>query len=177
MAEDKTDHTVNRAVDVLTGIATNREIIKRELAKLPVDDPGFSKTTVEYELQLLRIVFTGWALSYFIGDHPLKNELAEAFWFSVHAFAKQVSTMASVSTPDKTIDYFEAIRERAQCYTEAMNTGISEADPAIVVGAVFLKLCGDVDAQAIADAGKQVFVNTLNTVKLYLDTVTIHQST
>ena len=173
MNEDKATHTIDRAVEVLTGIATNREVIRQELARLPDDDPGINKTQVEYEIQLLRIVFTGWAVAYFMENHPLKTQLAEAFWFSMHQFAGQISTMASVSTPDKTVDYFGAIRERVQCYIDAMNTNIDEADPAIVVGALFSQLCGNAEIQPIADAGKQVFVNTLNTVKMYLETVNI----
>ncbi len=173
MTEDKADHTIDRAVEVLTGVATSRETIKKELARLPDDDPGINKTTVEYELQLMRIVFTGWAVAYFMNDHPLKNELAEAFWLSIHKFAGQISTMASVGTDGKTVDYFAAIRDRIQCYIDAMNTNMDEADPAIVVGTLFAQLCGNVESQAIADAGKQVFVNTLNTVRIYLETVEI----
>ncbi|MEW6076647.1 MAG: hypothetical protein AB1724_02415 [Thermodesulfobacteriota bacterium] len=175
MTENKTAHTIERAVDVLTGVATNREVIKRELARLPDDDECINKSKVEYEIQLLRIVFTGWAVAYFLADHPLKTDLSEAFWLSLHGFAGRISAMASAGTPGPAVDYFATIRERAQCYTEALNTNMDEADPAIVVGAAFLRLCGDVGGQVVADAGKQVFVNTLNTVKLYLDAVTIEQ--
>lgn len=177
MTKDKADHTIDRAVDVLTGIAANREVIKRELARLPDGDPQINKTAVEYEIQLLRIVFTGWALSYFMVDHPRKDELAEAFWLSMHAFAEKISVMASAGTDGRTIDYFSAIRERIQCYIDAINTNVDAADPAIVVGTLFAQLCGNAGVQFIADAGRQVFVNTLNTVKLYLDTVEIQPST
>jgi hypothetical protein len=173
MTEDKAAHTIDRAIEVLTGVATNREVIRRELARLPDDDPRINKSKVEYEIQLLRIVFTGWAMAYFMADQPLKNDLAEAFWISMHGFAGRISAMASAGADGKAVDYFAAIRERAQCYTDAMNTCLDEADPAIVVGAAFLRLCGDNGGKPVADAGKQVFVNTLNTVKLYLDSVTL----
>ena len=176
MTEDKATHTIERAVGVLAGVATNREVIKRELSKLPDDDPQIKKTAVEYEIQLLRIVFTGWAVTYFMVDHSLKDELAESFWLSMNEFAGKLSAMASAGTDGKTVDYFGAIRERIQCYIDAMNTNMTEADPAIVVGALFSQLCGNADAQPIADAGKQVFVNTLNMVKMYLDTVKIQQT-
>ena len=175
MTGNKTDHTIDRAIEVLTGIATNREVIKQELAKLPDDDPQINKTAVEYEIQLLRIVFTGWALSYFMADHPSKDELAEAFWFSMHAFAGKISAMASAGTDGKTIDYFSAIRERIQCYIEVMSTNMDTVDPSIVVGTLFAQLCGNAEARPIADAGRLVFFNTLSTVKLYLDTVEIEQ--
>lgn len=173
MTQDKADHSIDRAVEVLTGIATNRDMIKQELAKLPDDDPGINKTAVEYEIQLLRIVFTGWALSYFMADHPRKDELAEAFWFSMHTFAGKISAMASAGTDGKAIDYFSAIRERIQCYIEVMNSNMDTADPAIVVETLFAQLCGNAEGRSIADAGRQVFVNTLSTVKLYLETVEI----
>ncbi len=176
MTEDKAAHTIDRAVEVLTGVAMNREVIKRELARLPDDDPAINKTMIEYEIQLLRIVFTGWAVAYFMAEHPLKDQVSEGFWLSIHALSGRISAMAAVGMDGKSVDYFEAIRERAQCYTEAMNTNIAEADPAIVVGAVFSKLCGDTGIQAIADAGKQVFVNVVNTVQIYLDTVTVEQA-
>jgi hypothetical protein len=176
MTEKKTVHTIERAVEVLTGVATNREVIKRELARLPDDDAHINKSKVEYEIQLLRIVFTGWAVAYFMADHPLKINLSEAFWLSLHGFAGRISAMASAGTGGPAVDYFATIRERAQCYTDALNINMDEADPAIVVGAAFLRLCGDGGGQPVTDAGKQVFVNTLNTVKLYLDTVDIQRA-
>jgi len=176
MAEDKATHTIDRAVGVLTGVATSREVIKRELAKLPDDDPQLNKTTVEYEIQLLQIVFTGWAVTYFIADHPLKDELAESFWLSMNKFASRISAMASAGKVGKAFDYFGAIRERTQAYIDAMGTNMTEADPSIVVGALFSQLCGNSDTQLMADAGRKVFVDTLNTVKMYLDTVEIEQA-
>ena len=176
MTDEKVAATIDQAVEVLTGVAMNREEIKRELAKLPDDDPRINRTAVEYEIQLLRIVFTGWAVSYFMADHPAKNELAQAFWFSMHEFSGKISALASAGTAGTAIDYFEAIRERTRCYIDAMNANMTEADPTDVVGATFSQLCGDTDPQTLAQAGKHMFVNTLTTVKLYLDTVEINES-
>ena len=173
MTENKAVHTIDRAVEVLTQVATNREVIRRELVRLADDDPRINKTAVEYEIRLLRIVFTGWAVAYFMTEHPLKNELGQSFWLSLHAFSKQISALAAAGTAGTAVNYFEAIRERASGYTDALDTNMAEADPAIVVGAAFSRLCGAADVQSVADAGKQVFVNTLNTVKMYLDAVTI----
>jgi len=176
MNQAKATHTIERAVDVLTGVATNRQMIKNELAKLPDDNPQINKTAVEYEIQLLRIVFTGWAVTYYMVDHPVKDKLAESFWLSIQEFAGKISVMASAGTDGKTVDYFGVIRERIQCYIDAMNTNMTEADPAIVVSALFAQLCGTANTQSVVEAGKQVFVNTLSTVKMYLDTVEIEQA-
>lgn len=173
MNQDKATHTIERAVDVLAGVATNRQIIKNELAKLPDDDPQINKIAIEYEIHLLRIVFTGWAVTYYMADHPMKDKLAESFWLSMQEFAGKISVMASAGMDGKTVDYFGAIQERIQCYIDAMNVNMTDADPAIVVGALFAQLCGHARAQSIADAGRQVFANTLNMVKMYLDTVEI----
>jgi len=175
MTDNKAIHTIDRAVEVLTGVATNRAVIKQELAGLPDDDPTINKTAVEYELQLLRIVFTGWALAYYLTDHPQKNRMAESFWLSVHAFAGRISTLASAGTDGKTIDYFGAVRERIQSYIDALNTNMEEADPADVVAAVFSRLCGGTGTRVMADAGRKVFIDTLNTVKVYLETISLQE--
>ena len=171
MTDDKAPATMDRAVEVLTGIAVNRQEVRHALAGLP-EAEGINKTTVEYEIQLLRIVFTGWAVSYFLAHHPLKNELAQSFWFSIHEFSQKVSSLAAGSA-GVTVDYFDAIRERTRCYIDAMNNNMTEPDPTAVVGATFSLLCGGTGAQPVVDAGKQMFANTLATVKIYLDTVRI----
>ena len=111
-----------------------------------------------------------------MADHPMKDRLAESFWLSIQEFAGRLSVMASSGTDGKTVNYFGAIQERSQCYIDAMKDNMTEADPAIVVGALFAQLCGDAGATSIAEAGRQVFGNTLNTVKMYLDTVEIAQA-
>ncbi|MFZ5563834.1 MAG: hypothetical protein ACOZBW_07245 [Thermodesulfobacteriota bacterium] len=174
MTDNKAPTTINRAVEVLTGIAVNREEVKRMLAGLP-DSEAVNKTAVEYEIQLLRIVFTGWALSYFMAHHSKKDELAQSYWFSIHTFARQVSSLAAGSA-GVTVDYFEAIRERTRTYIDAMNNNMTEADPTAVVGATFSLLCGAAETPPVNEAGKKMFINTLATVKTYLETVEINGS-
>ncbi|GBC59268.1 hypothetical protein DENIS_0204 [Desulfonema ishimotonii] len=144
-------------------LAITRDDIKQILAKIP-DTSAVNPVTLEYEIQLLKIISTGWGISFFMAQHPDKLKVAESFWNAVHQFAQGISKM-SATTTGKDIDYFNILRERVDIYVNALNHFSDVEDPAIVIGPTFAKMCGsEEDAHTIA-TGKKMFTLSLNSVK------------
>ncbi len=170
---EKQPTTVAEAAEALAGFAMDRGEIKIQLDNIP-DEADIDKTLLEYEIQLLRIVFTGWALSFFMPDLPQKNDLAKSFWLIIYQLAQKISELVS-STSGIEVNYFDSIRERTEIYTGAMTSASEGADPAEIIGSAFAGLCDNVESQPIIDSGKWMFGSTLATVKAYLDSIEIHQ--
>ena len=134
--------------------------------------PDLSKTTMEYEIQLLKIVCTGWAVSYYLVEHPHKSELATAFWMAIQEFSEKISEMSSTAA-GLDINYFSLIKERADLYIKAMQMNMTEGDPASVIGITFAEVCGSKDEPMMITSGKRMFSITLESIKRYLDAVKI----
>jgi hypothetical protein len=121
---------------------------------------------VEYELQILKILFVGWAILYTMEESPLRQNLAESYWQAVHDLAANISQTTGVMI-GKEVDYFAAVRERLDQYLGLLQQD-NGADPAGVVGQAFAKNCGAPDDLCIAMAGSRLFVATLSRVKEFL---------
>ncbi|MDY6905864.1 MAG: hypothetical protein SWH61_14395 [Thermodesulfobacteriota bacterium] len=169
--------TVSEVTQTLVDFAVDREDIKILLDAIP-DQPetgepmAINKTTLEYEIQLLKIVCTGWAVSYYLVDNPRKSEIATAFWMAIQAFAEKISHMSS-NAAGLDINYFHLIRDRADLYIKAMQMNMTESDPASVIGMTFSEVCGSRDEPLMITSGKRMFSATLEGVKRYLNTVEI----
>lgn len=151
----------------LFNLAIARDDIKQVVEILP-EDGGIDRVAVEYELQLLKILSAGWGISFFLGEHPDKTPLAEAFWESVRSFAQSVSTMSS-STTGRDIDYFNALKERVEIYVKALQVFSDVTDPAAVIGPTFAKVCGDEENPLIIASGRSIFSRSLQGTKQYLE--------
>ena len=68
---------LEQAGEALFDFAVERDDVKTLVAHLSVE-AKCKPATVEYELQILKIVSTGWALSFFLENIPYKAQLAEA---------------------------------------------------------------------------------------------------
>ncbi len=159
---------VEHAGEELFHFAINREDIKTLMACLP-EEATVARPTVEYELQILKIVMVGWSISYFLEKSPHKNPVGERYWKAVHEFSGELSSKLDLMTGRK-IDYFQVLRERLDRYLDAVVRKPGAPEPAAVIGPEFAKHCGnEQDVYAIMTGSRMVIAVTHN-VKTYLDT-------
>jgi hypothetical protein len=172
MTQNNTEKShVKQAGEDLFNFALNREDVKFFVENLP---PGTKcqPTAVEYELQLLKIITTGWALSFFLENDERRDRLAEHFWHLVREFSAGLSETTGLMTGHN-IDYFQVIKERLDTYVDALAEKPETTEPAVVIGPVFAGLCGDGDDIYSVMTGSRMFKITLARVQEYLDTVTL----
>ena len=155
------------AAENLFNYAIERDALKQMVAHLP-DDDSINKVTVEYELQLLKIISVGWGIAFFMGGQPLKEQLAEAFWNQIQALAHSISSATSASV-GKDVDYFGIIKERLDLYVNALQHYADAPDSAKVIGVTFAKLCGDEANSYVTLTGKRTFSLASASVKNYIE--------
>jgi len=136
------------------------------LDALPLAVPE-KRVALEYEIQLLRIISVGWAISFFLADDGRKAELGQHFWERVRAFSTTLSTSASL-TVGADIDYFDILRQRLDGYVGALDAAGKIPEPAMAIGPAFAEICGDRDDACAILAGTKMFSHTINSVREYL---------
>ena len=92
MISSKKKVTVEEASHNLLNFSVNREALARALEYFPYGE-DVNPVTIEYELQVLRIVSVGWGVAFFMEEHPKKEALTETFWNGVQAFAGAISSL------------------------------------------------------------------------------------
>lgn len=160
-----------QAGENLFNFAVDREDVKNLVAQLS----GAAKckpAAVEYELQLLKIITTGWSISFYMEDTPLRNHLAEHFWKLIHDFSAQLSETTGLMT-GQDIDYFQVLKTRLDIYVAALKDKPGMNEPAAVIGPEFARFCGDVDDVFTIMTGSRMFILTVARVKEYLESVTL----
>ncbi len=148
--------------------AIDREDVKWLVANLPAEVEA-NADTVEYELQLVKIIFVGWGILYALEESPFRQGLAEQYWQAIHELAANVSHTSGLMIGSE-VDYFAEMRERLDRYLGALQED-NGADPAGVVGRQFARYCGAPDDLFTAMAGSRLFVATISRVKEYLAAV------
>ena len=147
----------------------DRESVLFALSRLP-DEHSINKVAIEYEIQLLKILSVGWAISYFMEDHSEKSPLIKKFWDVLFEFSKNLSSVTSL-TIGKEVDYFRALKERIAIYLKALAEVPHVKDPASVIGPTFARLCGNTDNVHVIMAGNRIFHLSLEGVKHFLETL------
>jgi len=160
---------LTQAAQELFNYAIEREALKQIVAHLP-DQMESRKVTVEYELQLLKIISVGWGITFFIPNQSIKEVLSEAFWHHIRALSQGVSEASSASI-GKDVDYFAILKERLDIYVNALHHFTDAPDTAKVIGATFAKLCGDEANSYIILAGKRTFSLASASVKNYIESL------
>jgi len=89
--------SIEKASEDLFDFAIDRSDIKMILQSLP-EDIKINRVSLEYEIQLLKILAVGWSISFFLDESSLKKELSESFWNAVQNFSQSISTLSSSST-------------------------------------------------------------------------------
>lgn len=161
--------TAAEASETLLNFSINRNELSEILNGFP-ENVEVNRVAVEYELQLLKIVFVGWAISYFSHNHPLKQQLTETFWNAAQTFSTRLSSMTSTSTGHE-LDYFKIITERLDGYLQALAEVPETTPPAAVVGYHFSKFCEHEGEPYTIIAGKKMFNFAVGGVKHYLESV------
>jgi len=164
---DKT--SVEQAVQSLFDFAVDREDVKTLVAHLP-EEAECKPTAVEYELQLLKIVATGWSISFFMESNPCREQLAAIFWKLIHAFSADLSETTGLMTGHD-IDYFQTLKDRLDVYVAALQAKPEMREPAAVIGPEFARLCGNSDDVFTIMTGSRMFILTVARVKDYLDSL------
>ena len=167
-AEKKKTELEKTAADLLE-FAVDREDVKWLMARLP-EEADIKRVTVEYELQILKIIGVGWSLSYYLANSPQKAALLELYWNSINEFSQGLST-ATEYMIGQHIDYFDILKDRLNMYLDALEKHPDAAEPALVIGPEFARTCGNVDDIFTFMSGSRKFISTINRVKEYLETI------
>lgn len=160
-----------QAVDDLFRFAIDREDVKWSLARLPESCPA-NPTTVEYELQALKIVTVGWSLTFCLAGRPHKQALQNAYWQEVQTFAQGLSKTTGLLI-GQDIDYFQTLRQCLDHYLEAMTRLPDGSEPAQAIGPAFARRCqqpGDLFTEA---TGARMFQSAVHHVRAYLQAVNL----
>jgi len=160
---------IEKARDVLFRFAIDREDIKWLMEHLP-KEAAVKRNTVEYELQLLKIISVGWSISYYLANSSHKSRLLELFWTAVYEFSQQLSETTGIMIGHD-LDYFQLLRDRLDMYVEAIAQRPDAPEPAIVIGPEFARTCGNVDDIFTFMTGSKMFIATIGRVKEYLETI------
>jgi len=163
--------SIEKASEDLFDFAIERSDIKLILQNLP-GDIKINRVSIEYEIQLLKILAVGWSISFFLDESSIKKELSESFWNAVQSFSKNISILSS-SSSGKEIDYFNTLKKRLDTYLNALNLIPDGPDPLISIGPTFARICGNEDNAHIILSGTKVFNLSVGGVKNYFESVQI----
>jgi hypothetical protein len=161
---------VDAAVADLFHYAIDREDVKWLLARLH-PEAQVQRTTVEYELQLLKIVSVGWSIAYSLEDSRHKTPLLEGYWQAVRNYAQELSQTTGLMI-GQDIDYFATLKSRLDHYLAAMARAPEGSEPAATIGPQFAELCGNRDDLHAFMAGSKLFTGAVGRVRQYLAAVT-----
>jgi hypothetical protein len=166
---EKDKSLVDRAGDNLFNFAVDRKDIKTFIAHLP-HEVQCKPATVEYELQILKIISVGWSISFYLENHPHKSELAELFWKAVLENSESLSETTGLMTGHD-IDYFQILKDRLDMYVAALTEKPDATEPAAVIGPEFARACGNIDDVYTVMTGSRMFIAIVGSVKEYLETI------
>jgi hypothetical protein len=167
--------TIQELAGNLAAFAIDRTELKELMAAIP-EENHLNMTTIEYELQILKILSVGWALAFFMpASDRNKEPLTQIFWENIRDISDKISTMTR-TTSGQEIDYFNILKQRLDTYLKVMqNIGDDAANPAAVMGPAFASACMcENDAIAVL-TGTKMFTLTLGAVKEYLNAVKIDE--
>ena len=167
--QKKKPSKIEQAASDLFNYAIDRKDVKWLMANL-AEEADIKRTTVEYELPILKIISVGWSLSYFLPGGRQKDELSNLYWTAINDFAKDISSTTEMMTGQK-IDYFEILKERLDMYINALEKHPESKDPATVIGPEFARTCGNVDDIFTFMTGSKMFMSVINRIKEYLEAI------
>jgi len=157
----------------LFNFAINRDDIKTLIAHLPAES-SCKPEAVEYELQILKIISTGWSISFFLENSPHRDQLAELFWKLTYEFAETLSQTTQLMT-GRNIDYFQVLKDRLDRYVQALaDKTAGTTEPAAIIGPEFARACGSIEDIFAVMTGSRMFITTVAGVKDYLKTLHLH---
>jgi len=160
---------IERAGEDLFDFVVDREDIKWLMSHLP-EAADVQRETVEYELQILKIISVGWSISYYLETSPHKNQLLEVYWKAVFDFSQTIST-ATGNLIGQDIDYFQILKDRLDMYVDVLAQNSGAPEPAVVIGPEFARTCGNVEDIFTFMTGSKMFITAINRTKEYLEAI------
>jgi len=170
-ANDAGKSLIEQAAADLFNYAVDRDDIKWLMDYLPTE-ADINRVTVEYELQILKIVSTGWSISYFLENSPHKNHLSTLFWQAIREYAQNLSNTTGLMI-GKDIDYFQVLKERLDLYVAALSRNPDAPEPATVIGPEFAEVCGNKKDIFTSMTGSKMILSTLSKVRKYLEAMEV----
>jgi len=164
---EKEKSGIAKAGEDLFNFAADREDLKTLMSSLPVE-AEIKRETVEYELQILRFISTGWGITYFLENSPHKDQLAELYWKAVYNYSQRISE-TTVLMMGQEVDYFQILRDRLEMYIAAMQRKPDAREPAVIMGPEFARTCGNAAEVFTIMTGSRMFKSTIGSVKEYLE--------
>lgn len=165
---DKKPHSnIDGIAEMLFDFAIDRDDIKWSLGQLP-ESASTRLHRVDYELQLLKIVTTGWSISVHLADDPQKELLSQTFWNRILGFSKELSETTELMTGCD-VDYFELLKERLDDYVAVISGQDQGSEPAQFVGMRFAELCEMPDDLSVSLAGSRMFNTIVLRVGKFID--------
>ena len=99
----------------LATFAFDRTDTKELLTSIP-ENSNLNLTTIEYELQILKILSAGWGISFFIPETDKnKEKLTNVFWEHIREMSNSISNLTQTTT-GQSIDYFDILKKRLNTY-------------------------------------------------------------
>ena len=125
--------TMDQFAENLATFAINRDDLKMLLRAMPADDT-VNRTCVEYELQILKILSVGWAISFYMENAPIKKEINQRFWDNIKEISRNISQLTETTT-GQVVDYFSILKKRMDTYVAIMKqNAIEGTDPPLSWG-------------------------------------------
>ena len=166
---EKEKSELEKVREDLVDFAVDREDTKWLMDRLP-QEADIKRVTVEYELQILKIIGVGWSLSFYLENSPQKSELLATYWEAINEFSKGISTTTEYMIGQQ-IDYFQILKERLDMYVAALSKNPDAPEPAQIIGPEFARICGNRDDIFTFMTGSKMFLSTINKVKAYLEAI------
>ncbi len=160
---------IARAGEDLFDFVVDREDIKWLMSHLP-EAADIQRETVEYELQILKIISVGWSISYYLETSPHKNQLLEVYWKAVYDFSQTISK-ATGNLIGQDIDYFQILKNRLDMYVDVLAQNPGAPEPAVVIGPEFARTCGNAEDIFTFMTGSKMFITAINRTKEYLEAI------
>ena len=167
--QEKKPSKIEQAAEDLFNYAIDREDVKWLMATL-AEHADVKRTTVEYELPILKIISVGWSLSYYLPGGPQKDELSDLYWTAINDFSKDLSSTTEMMTGQK-IDYFDILKNRLEMYVKALEQLPEVQDPATVIGPEFARTCGNAEDIFTFMTGSKMYTSVIGRVKEYFETI------
>lgn len=163
--------TPQRIAQDLSSFAIDRTDLKELLAQVPGDNQALL-TTMEYELQILKILSVGWGISFFVpATEKNKTQISEFYWEYIREISNNIS-MLTETTTGKKLDYFDILKTRLDSYVMILQQEEEQAqDPAVIMGPAFAGMCNAANDAVCVLVGTKMFTLTLGAVKEYLNAV------
>lgn len=162
---------VEQAAEDLFNYAVDREDVKWLMACL-AEEADISRVTVEYELQILKIVSVGWSISYFLEESENRGRLLALYWQYIHEYSRNLSNTTGLMI-GKDIDYFQVLKDRLDLYVAALSQNPDAPEPATVIGPEFASVCGNKNDIFTCMTGSKMFLSTLSNTRKYLEAIEV----